>query len=207
MFSKAVAFVVISLLTLLMILASQASYAQDGMVWLEYSTKNNPRTRGNSFTLNYPPSYVLATEFSKDEYLQIFEEYDEEGSGDNYAYLTVNIQNLPNNIKSSALLTGGTWDFQKLDHLWQIIAKEISGVMRMDSAISWGNVPMVKFATSEIKGEITFLSGVLFALHGDKLIKLKCGFNTFGDDPEFARRDLTRTPVCHSYFNSLQFLE
>jgi hypothetical protein len=77
----------------------------------------------------------------------------------------------------------------------------------MDSAISWGNIPMVRYSTSEIKDDITSISAIQFALHGDKLIKLECGFGTIGADPEFADQDYTTNPTCQSYFNSLYFID
>jgi hypothetical protein len=191
----------------LFVIFAQTSYSQDGATWLEYSTKGNQQATGHNFTVQYPPSYIKPTDFSKEEYLQTFAEEDEEGSGDNFYYLTAGIKNFPNKIMPSALKTEGVWDLKKLDQFWRDLAKGVPGVKTIDTAISWGNVPMLKLSTSEIKDDITSLSAILFALHGDKLIKLECGLNTFGADPEYANQDLTKEPRCHSYFSSLKFLD
>jgi hypothetical protein len=202
-----------SFLFLLVAVFVEPLYSQDGTTWTEYSSKGNPKTVGHDFTLKYPPSYEMPTDFSRDEYLQAFVFTDEEDTGDSYEYLTVGIHNLPKNIAPSSLRTEGLWNFKKLDEFWFTLAKDIEGIKTMDRAISWGNIPMVKFSTSEIKDDTLIRSAILIALHGDKLIKLECGNSLFGYDPDpnsdydFAEEDLTTLSICSSYFNSLNFLD
>jgi hypothetical protein len=208
MFSKNIIFIAVSFFILLMVIFPVASYSQDGTLWIDYSSKGNPQATGHNFTLQYSPYYVESSDFSKEDYLQTFIIDDEEGSGDSFLYLTVGIHDLPNGVASSSLKSDGLWDIKKLSQLWDVLAKETSSIKTMKQAISWDNIPMVKFSTNEIKDGILFLSGILFALHGDKLIKLECGMNTFGsDDPEFAAQDYSANQTCRSYFNSLQFID
>jgi hypothetical protein len=149
-----------------------------------------------------------ASDFPQDKYIQLFDDSgEEESSGDNYQYLTVGIQNLPNNIAPSALKTDNLWDFNKLDNFWKSLAKQIPDVKTLAQAISWGNIPMAKFSTSKIDTDgIKFLSGILFALHGDKLIKLECGLNSFGDI-DIGNLNYAKEPTCSTYFNSLEFID
>jgi hypothetical protein len=131
----------------------------------------------------------------------------ESESGDDYYYLTVGIKNLPPNIAASSLKPNGIWDISKLEQLWSAVARNVSAVRTREESISGGNIPIVKFSTSEIVDDVTFISAILFALHGDKLLKLECGFNSFGSDIEFAQIDLTKDETCQTYFNSLNFTD
>jgi hypothetical protein len=186
---------------------SDASYSQDGTRWVEYSTKGNPKTTGHDFTIKHPPSYEKATEFKKDEYIQVFNINDEEGSGDTYYYLAIGINNLPDNITPSTLRTEGVWNLLNLNSFWDIVAKQIKGVRTKAQAIDWENLPMAKFTAVEILEGTTDLSTILFALHGDKLIKLECGMITFEEVPEFADTYFAQDSPCSAYFNSLAFLD
>jgi hypothetical protein len=132
---------------------------------------------------------------------------DEEDSGDTDYYLAVGIHDLPDNIEPSALRTEGSWDYKKLEPFWTDLAKKEPGIKTMERAISWGNIPMAKFSVGEIQDEVTLLNAILYALHGDKLIKLECGLNIFNADPAFAERDYSKEQTCVSFFNSLQFLD
>jgi hypothetical protein len=191
-----------------MTVISEPVYAQDGTTWNLYSSKGNSNTVGYDFTLQFPPSYEKVTDFSKEDYLQTFVVNDEEGSGDSIYYLTVGIHNLPSNIAPLNLQTDGIWDTKKLKELWATIAKQIPDFQTQDQAISWGNIPMAKYRVFKFDGEITFISAILYALHGQKLIKLECGFNSIGGDPDFGTDiDLTQDPTCSSYFNSLNFID
>lgn len=197
-----------SFLLLAMIPFSGALYPQDGVAWLDYGTRGNPKTAGHNFTLKYPSDYEKATDFSKDEYLQTFIYSDEEGSGDSILYLTVGIQDLPKNIDPATLQANGNWDTQKLEELWKTVGSSISGVNNQEQAVGWGNIPMAKYRVYQNNGDIASVSAMLFALHKDKLIKLECGYDSMGGGEDYGSDlDYTKDPTCVSYFSSLTFTE
>jgi hypothetical protein len=190
-----------------LIVFSPISYAQDGTTWLEFSTLDHPRATGQNFILHHPSSYEKYSDFNKEEYLQIFVESNEEGSGDRTYWLTVGIKNLPNNLLASSLGRPGVWFNDELDKLWKTIAKEIPYLKFMQHTITWYNIPMARFSTGEIRDGFTIITAILFALHGDKLIKLECGYTVIDVYPEETDQDYTTNPTCQSYFNSLQFID
>jgi hypothetical protein len=193
---------------LITVASSVPIYSQDGTTWLDYSTKGNAQTTGHDFALKYPPSYPKASDFSKKDYLQVFAVDDEEGSGDSFYYLTVGIENIPDNVDESTLKTDSIWDLKKLEAFWSTLAKKIPGFKSLEQAINWGSIPMVKYRVYEIKDDVMSLSAVYYAMRKGKLVKLECGFNMFNGDEEFgASTDLTKDPTCISYFNSLKFLD
>ncbi|MDR2366589.1 MAG: hypothetical protein LBF58_00525 [Deltaproteobacteria bacterium] len=206
MINKTLPLLAISLLFLVMVVFPGPVYSQDGTTWVEYSSERNTQTAGHEFTLIYPPDYEKISEFSKEDYIQTFVYQDEEGSGDAFFYLTVGIENLPNDITEATLQTEGTWDLKKLDEFWKTVASQIPGVLSQDPIISSGSIPAVKLRAYQSNADIAYMTAIYFALHKDKLIKLECGNNIMGGGPDYGKDlDLTQEPICLSYFNSLKF--
>jgi hypothetical protein len=118
---------------------------------------------------------VKSTEFSQEEYLQTFsnEAAEEESGGDYFETLTVGIQELPDNISPSSCQTDSFWDIKKVEEFWSNITSDLKGIRSKDIAISWGNIPMAKYSVFLYSNnEIIYNLAILFALHGNKVIKL-----------------------------------
>ncbi|MDR0620280.1 MAG: hypothetical protein LBJ61_00115 [Deltaproteobacteria bacterium] len=193
--------------------------------WLTYDTKGNPKTKGHDFTLRYPPTYILATEFSTDEYLQLFSYEDEESGGDYGEYLSVVIQNTPNNSPASAFQTNGSWDNNKLNGLWNILAKTVPGSVDQTSSVTADGQPISLFLRYGIftydDGNYSNTAEVIqFTLRGDKIIKMECGNWTYvsDTDPSVINNNnknkiiklneyLNNNQTCVSYFESLKFTD
>jgi lipopolysaccharide export LptBFGC system permease protein LptF len=193
------------LFLVLMMVIPQTSYSQDGTQWRDYSSQGNPKAKGHNFTLKYPSYYVQSTDF-ENEFVQVFNmEESEEESGDSFFYLTASIKNLPNNTNQSALKTNGVWDLSLLNQFWTNIANGIPDVRAIDQSIDWYNIPMARFSTYKESDGVFFMSAILLALHGDKLVQLNYHYNTFIG--EGATTYLTEDETCKTFFNSLIFID
>jgi hypothetical protein len=71
---------------------------------------------------------------------------------------------------------------------------------------------MAKYTSYDYSGEdeesiVATNKMTLFALHGNKLVRLECGDEIYGANPEGAETDLSENLTCLAFFNSLRFLE
>jgi hypothetical protein len=183
----------------LLIASASPSPAQDGTTWPTFSTKGLRAAEGLSVNVQYPSHYAPVAE-NQPGYIKVFVE--ESDSGDSYSYMAIGIGPLPDKASASSFKTGESWDQEKLKALWTSLAKSRAGVKSLQrAAINWGENPAARIASLEADGEILKYLAIQYAIFGEKLVTLECGFNTFSGIEEFGDRFIPSE--CSKYFDSL----
>jgi hypothetical protein len=150
----------------------------------------------------------MPTDFSHEQYLQIFTCEDDESGGDYYEYFSIGIHNIPFDIPPNTIYQDGLWDVSKLNEIWDNLANSVPGKKRRQTSISFQNIPMAKISGMEVSEDLITNLVTLFALHKDKIIKFECGYGIYGGNLETAtKNDLLNNQKCLTFFNSLNFID